>query len=145
MGNSMVKIGNTKKGLLRDVKENFHIQWNLYRSQIIRFPGSVVQFLWSLSEWNFNYIFCIYCLPGSIVSFSDPGRKRWIEVSLYIYKYKKINLHIDEQKRDRNILFSIVFTQDNTNTSSCILNTTHLPASTTPNTDHITSTAHCTH
>jgi hypothetical protein len=35
-------------------------------------PGSVVQFLWSLSESYFNYGSCIYCFPGSIVSFSDP-------------------------------------------------------------------------
>jgi hypothetical protein len=46
-------------------------------------PGSVVQFLWSLSESYFNYGSHIYCFPGSIVSFSDPRRKRWIEVSLY--------------------------------------------------------------
>jgi hypothetical protein len=45
-------------------------------SQIIRFPGSVVQFLWSLSESYFNYGSLIYCFPGSIVSFSDPRRKR---------------------------------------------------------------------
>jgi hypothetical protein len=56
---------------------------SIYRSQIIRFSGSVVQFLWSLSESYFNYGSCIYCFPGSIVSFSDLRRKRWIEVSLY--------------------------------------------------------------
>jgi hypothetical protein len=46
-------------------------------------PGSIVQFLWSLSESYLNYGSCIYCFPGSIVSFSDPRPKRWIEVSLY--------------------------------------------------------------
>jgi hypothetical protein len=56
-----------------------------YRSQIIRFPGSIVQFLWPLSESYFNYGSRIYCFPGSIVSFSDPRRKQWIEVSLYLY------------------------------------------------------------
>jgi hypothetical protein len=55
-----------------------------YHSRIIRFPSSVVQFLWSLSESYFNYGSRIYRFPGSIVSFSDPRRKRWIEVSLYL-------------------------------------------------------------
>jgi hypothetical protein len=64
------------------------IQWNLCPSfRIIRFPGSVIQFLWSLSESYFNYGSCICCFPGSIVSFSDPWRKRWIEVSLYMISY----------------------------------------------------------
>jgi hypothetical protein len=49
---------------------------SIYRSRIIRFPGSVVQFLWSLSESYFNYGSRICCFPGSIVSFSDPRRKR---------------------------------------------------------------------
>jgi hypothetical protein len=49
---------------------------SIYRSWIIRFPGSVVQFLWSLSESYLNYDSRIYCLPGSIVSFSDPQQKR---------------------------------------------------------------------
>jgi hypothetical protein len=49
---------------------------SIYRSQKIRFPGSVVQFLWSLSESYFNYGSRIYCFPGSIVSFSDPQQKR---------------------------------------------------------------------
>jgi hypothetical protein len=56
---------------------------SIYSSRIIRFPGSVVQFLRSLSESYFNYGSHIYCFPGSVVSFSDPQRKRWIEVSLY--------------------------------------------------------------
>jgi hypothetical protein len=56
---------------------------SIYCSQIIRFPGSVVQFLWSLSESYLNYGSCIYCFPRSIVSFSNPRWKRWIEVSLY--------------------------------------------------------------
>jgi hypothetical protein len=34
-------------------------------------PGSIVQFLWSLSESDFIYGFGIYCFPGSIVSLSD--------------------------------------------------------------------------
>jgi hypothetical protein len=38
-------------------------------------PGSVVQFLWSLSESYFNYGSRIYRFPGSIVSFSDPLTK----------------------------------------------------------------------
>jgi hypothetical protein len=54
-----------------------------YCSWIIRFPGSVVQFLWSLSESYFNYGSHIYCFPGSIVFFSDPQQEWWIEVSLY--------------------------------------------------------------
>jgi hypothetical protein len=45
-------------------------------SQIIRFLGSVVQFLWSLSESYFNYGSRIYCFLGSVVSFSDPRQKR---------------------------------------------------------------------
>jgi hypothetical protein len=49
---------------------------SIYRSQIIRFPGSVVQFLWSLSESYFNYGSHIYCFPRSIVYFSDPRQKR---------------------------------------------------------------------
>jgi hypothetical protein len=61
---------------------------SIYRSRIIRFPRSVVQFLWSLSESYFNYGSRIYCFPGSIVSFLDPRRKRWIEVSLYIKKVR---------------------------------------------------------
>jgi hypothetical protein len=53
---------------------------SIYRSWIIRFPGSVVQFLWCLSESYLNYGSRMYCFPGSIVSFSDPQWKRWIEV-----------------------------------------------------------------
>jgi hypothetical protein len=49
---------------------------SIYRSQIIRFPRSVVQFLWSLSESCFNYGSLMYCFPRSIVSFSNPRRKR---------------------------------------------------------------------
>jgi hypothetical protein len=64
-----------------------NIQWNLYRSRIIRFPRSIVQFLWSLSESYLNYGSRICCFPGSIVSFSDPRRKR-IEVSLYTVRLK---------------------------------------------------------
>jgi hypothetical protein len=55
---------------------------SIYHSRIIHFPRSVVQFLWSLSESYFKYGSRNYCFPGSIVSFSDPRRKR-IEVSLY--------------------------------------------------------------
>jgi hypothetical protein len=61
---------------------HIYSETSICRSQIIRFPGSVVQFLWSLSESYFNYGSRIYCFPGSIVSFLDPQRKRWIEVSL---------------------------------------------------------------
>jgi hypothetical protein len=57
---------------------------SIYHSRIIRFPGSIVQFLWSLSESYFNYGSRIYCFRGTIISFSDPRRKRWIEVSLYM-------------------------------------------------------------
>jgi hypothetical protein len=65
-----------------------YVQWtSSYRSGIIRFPGSVVQFLWSLSKSYFNYGSRIYCFPGSIVSFSDPQRKRWIEVPLYFHNF----------------------------------------------------------
>jgi hypothetical protein len=35
-------------------------------------PGSVVQFLWSLSEFYLKYGSHIYCFPRYIVSFSDP-------------------------------------------------------------------------
>jgi hypothetical protein len=62
---------------------NQYSETSLYRSQIIRFSVSIVQFLWSPRESYFNYGSCIYCFPGSIVSFSDPRQKRWIEVSLY--------------------------------------------------------------
>jgi hypothetical protein len=55
-----------------------------FETSIYRFPGSVVQFLWSLSESYFNYGSCIYCFPGSVVSFSDPQWKRRIEVSLHM-------------------------------------------------------------
>jgi hypothetical protein len=48
---------------------------SIYCSQIIRFPGSVVQFLWSLSESYLNYGSRIYCLPGSIISFFRPPTK----------------------------------------------------------------------
>jgi hypothetical protein len=63
--------------------ESLYSETSIYRSRIIRFPRSVVQFLWSLSVSYFNYGSRIYCFLGSIVSFSDPQRKRWIEVSLY--------------------------------------------------------------
>jgi hypothetical protein len=66
-----------------EIQQNKYSETSIYRSRIIRFPGSVVKFLWSLSESYFNYGSHIYCFPGSIVSFSDPQRKRWIEVSLY--------------------------------------------------------------
>jgi hypothetical protein len=49
---------------------------SIYCSRIIRFPGSVVQFLWSLSKSYFNYGSRNYCFPRSVVSFSDPQRKR---------------------------------------------------------------------
>jgi hypothetical protein len=57
---------------------------SIYCSPIIHFPGSIVKFLWSQGESYFNYGSRIYCFPRSIVSFSDPRWKRWIEVSLYI-------------------------------------------------------------
>jgi hypothetical protein len=47
---------------------------SIYRSRIIRFPGSVVQCLWSLSESYFNYGSRIYCFPGSIVFFQTMNR-----------------------------------------------------------------------
>jgi hypothetical protein len=59
---------------------------SIYRSRVIHFPRSVIQFLWFPSESYFNYGSCIYCFPVSIVSFSDPLRERWIEVSLYMYE-----------------------------------------------------------
>jgi hypothetical protein len=68
---------------ITSTKQSMYSETSIYRSRIIRFPGSVIQFLWSLSESYFNYGYRIYCFPGSIVSFSDPRRKRWIEVSLY--------------------------------------------------------------
>jgi hypothetical protein len=55
----------------KDVKYSMYSE-TIYRSQIIRFPGSIVQFLWSLSESYLNYGSRIYCFPGSIVSFSYP-------------------------------------------------------------------------
>jgi hypothetical protein len=57
------------------LKSVLYSETSIYRSQIIRFPGSVIQFLWSLSESYLNYGSCIYCFPGSIVSFSDPPMK----------------------------------------------------------------------
>jgi hypothetical protein len=64
-----------------------YTETSIYCSRIIRFPGYVVQFLWPLGESYFNYGSRIYCFPGSIVSLSDPRRKRWIEVSLYLWKF----------------------------------------------------------
>jgi hypothetical protein len=52
--------------------ESIYSDTSIYRSRIIRFPGSVVQFLWSLSESYFNYGSRIYCFLESIVYFSDP-------------------------------------------------------------------------
>jgi hypothetical protein len=60
-----------------------HSETSIYRSRLTRFLGSIIQFLWSLSESYLNYGSRIYCFPGSIVSLSDPRRKRWIEVPLY--------------------------------------------------------------
>jgi hypothetical protein len=71
------------KSCIRDGETYIYSETSIYLSRIIRFPGSVVQFLWSLSESYFNYGSCI-CFPGSIVSFSDTRQKRWIEVSLYM-------------------------------------------------------------
>jgi hypothetical protein len=68
--------------------EILYSETSIYRSQIIRFPGSVVQFVWSLSESYFNYGSRIYCFPGSILSFSDPRWKWWIEVSLYLVSFR---------------------------------------------------------
>jgi hypothetical protein len=62
---------------------------------------------------------------------------------IYIYKYEKISLLIDEKAGTKNILLSIVFAQHNTHVPNYTLNTTHLPASNTTETNHITSTAHC--
>jgi hypothetical protein len=60
------------KTMFGDLKTDFKIttgtlysETSIYRSRIIRFPGSIIQFLWSLSESNFNY-------GSRIVSFSDP-------------------------------------------------------------------------
>jgi hypothetical protein len=58
------------------VPVSVYSETSIYRSLIIRFPGSVIQFLWSLSESYFSYGSRIYCFPGSIVSFPDPRRKR---------------------------------------------------------------------
>jgi hypothetical protein len=71
------------------VQNNFYFnkysKTSICHPWIIRFPGSsVVQFLCSLCKSYFNYGSHIYCFPGYIVSFSDPRRKWWIEVSLYL-------------------------------------------------------------
>jgi hypothetical protein len=58
------------------VFEIIYSETSIYRSRIIHFPGSIVQFLWSLSESYLNYGSRIYCFPGFIVSFSDPRQKR---------------------------------------------------------------------
>jgi hypothetical protein len=63
---------------------------------------------------------------------------------MFVYKYENISLFVDEKSRNKNILFNIVFAQDNMHASNYILNTTHLPANTTSDTNHNTSTAHCT-
>jgi hypothetical protein len=55
-------------------------------------------------------------------------------VIISLHKYKKINLLIDKHDEGKKIM-SIVFPKGN-------IYTTQLPASTTPDTDHITSTAH---
>jgi hypothetical protein len=81
---------------------------SIYRSWIIRFPGSVIQFLWSLSESYFNYGSRIYSFPGSIISFSDPRRKRWIEVSLYFryqFHFQDILLHVLKKFNDPSMWF----------------------------------------
>jgi hypothetical protein len=58
---------------------------------------------------------------------------------------KKLHLLIGKQKtEEKNILFDVVFTQDNMDVPNQILSTIHLTASTTPNTNHIISSAHCT-
>jgi hypothetical protein len=63
---------------------------SIYRSRIIRFPGSVVQFLWSLSESYFNCGSRIYCFPGSIVSFSDPPPTKTMTRGFTVYETSKI-------------------------------------------------------
>jgi hypothetical protein len=91
---------------------NFLLNWitgikysgtSIYRSRIICFPRSVVQFLWSLSESYLNYGSRIYCFPGSIVSFSDPRRKRWIEVSLYLY-YTDVSMSLNYEHSRANMI-----------------------------------------
>jgi hypothetical protein len=60
--------------------------FSIYRSQIIRLPRSVIQFLWALSESYFNYGFRIYCFPGSIVSlyFISPANFHFANCSIFI-------------------------------------------------------------
>jgi hypothetical protein len=97
---------------------------SICRSWIIRFPGSVVQFPWSLSKSYFNYGSCIYCFLGSIVSFSDPRWKRWIEVSLYIF-----NADIHDLVLPCNWINEILFDFDilhrHTYMNACMRTNTH--------------------
>jgi hypothetical protein len=71
------------------------IQWNLYRSRIIRFPRSVIQ--WSLSESYFKYGSCIYCFPGSIFFFFRPPTKtmnRGFTVLILKAAWKSCNIDV---------------------------------------------------
>jgi hypothetical protein len=69
-----------------------NLGWCIYSETSI-VPGSVIQFLWSLGESYLNYGSRIYRFPGSIVSFSDPRWKRWIEVSLILQQDKMLLGH----------------------------------------------------
>jgi hypothetical protein len=57
---------------LKSVCDVEYSETSIYRSRIIRFPGSVTQFQWSLSESYFNYGSHIYCFPGSLLLFQTP-------------------------------------------------------------------------
>jgi hypothetical protein len=69
---SFISYGQLGLDLCMFNLHDVYSETSIYRSRIIHFPGSVVQFLWSLSESYFIYGSRIYCFPGSIVSFSDP-------------------------------------------------------------------------
>jgi hypothetical protein len=85
-----VKNRMSIKGLVV-TNELYYSETSIYHSWIIRFPGSVVQFLWSLSEFYLNYGSRIYCFPGSIVSFSDPRWKRFTTVHFTVFPLGRVS------------------------------------------------------
>jgi hypothetical protein len=55
--------------------------WSIIPGCIV-FPGSILQFLWSLNKPYFK-LASTYLLPISTILFQDPWQKWWIKVSLY--------------------------------------------------------------
>jgi hypothetical protein len=79
-------------------------------------------------------------IGGAPVTVKCRALKWSTKVRTSLYKYKTVDLLKDKHNKKKTL--SIVFAQGNTH--NYILNTTLL-ASTTPDTDHITSKAHSTH